>query len=65
MYPANIREEGPRSRGFRVCSLVVGGKGVYIWFSAITSFGNISYWDGFLPKSSKWLRPFDACHKGK
>ena len=27
LYPANTREVGPRSRGFRGCGLVVGGKG--------------------------------------
>ena len=41
LYPANTREMGPRSKGFRGCGLVVGEKGVYIWFSVVTSFGNI------------------------
>ena len=27
LYPANTREEGPRSRGFRGRGLLVGGKG--------------------------------------
>ena len=27
LYPANTREVGPQSRGFRGCGLVVGGKG--------------------------------------
>ena len=31
---------------------MVGGKGVYIWFPTETSFGNISCWDGILPKRS-------------
>ena len=31
LYPANTREVGPRSRGFRGCGLVVGGKwGLYL-----------------------------------
>ena len=29
---------------------MVGGKGVYIWFLAVTSFGNIPCWNGILPK---------------
>ena len=35
---------------FRRCGLVVGGKGVYIWFLAVASFGNIPCWNGILPK---------------
>ena len=27
LYPANIREVGPGSKGFRGCGLAVGGKG--------------------------------------
>ena len=37
-------------KGFRRCGLVVGGKGVYIWFLAVASFGNIPCWNGILPK---------------
>ena len=43
-----------------------GGKGVYIWFPAMISFGNISCWDGILPKrSNKWLGPSNACHRAR
>ena len=41
-------------------------KGVYIWFPAMTSLGNISCWDGILPKrSNKWLGPSNACHRAR
>jgi len=50
LYPGNTREVSPWSRGFKGCGLVVGGKGVYIWFPTVTFFGNIPYWDGILPK---------------
>ena len=43
-----------------------GEKGVYIWFPVMTSFGNISCFDGILPKrSNKWLGPSDACHRAR
>ena len=53
-------------KGFRGCGFVVGGKLVYIWFLAMTSFGNIPCWDDILPKrGSRWLGPSDACHRGR
>ena len=43
-----------------------GEKMVYIWFPAMTSFGNMPCWDGILPKiSNKWLGPFDTCHRAR
>ena len=32
---------GPTVKGFIRCGLVVEGKGVYIWFPTMSSFGNI------------------------
>ena len=48
------------------CCLVVGGKGVYIWFSTVASFGNIPCWDGSLFKrGSRRLEPSDAYHRSR
>ena len=66
LYPANTREVGSRLRGFRGCGLVVGEKGVYIWFPVETSFGNIPCWDGILSKrNNRCLGPSDACHRAR
>ena len=49
LYPANTREVGPRSRGFKWCGLVVWGKGgLYLvsyrdFFWGINLAGVVSY----------------------
>ena len=64
--PSLYKGGKPTVKGFIGCSLVVGGKGVYIWFPVMSSFGNIPCLDGILPKrGSKWLGPSDAYHRGR
>ena len=65
--PSQYKEGGPMVKGIQ--RVWFGGgekKGVYIWFPAMTSFGNIPCWDGILPKrSNRWLGPSDACDRAK
>ena len=65
--PNQYKGGGPTVEGIQKVWFGGGGeKGVYIWFPAMTSFGNISCWDGILHKrSNRWLGPSDACHKAR
>ena len=62
--PSQYKGGGPTIKGIQRVWFSGRGKGVYIWFPVVTSFGNIPCQDGILPKRSNgWLRPFDACHR--
>ena len=50
LYIANTREVDPRSRDSEGVVWWQEEKGVYIWFLAVASFGNIPCWNGILPK---------------
>ena len=64
LYLANTREVGPRSRGFRGCGLVVGGKGgLYLIYSR-DFFWEYTLLGWYLTqRSNRWLGPSDACHR--
>ena len=49
--PKQYKGGGPMVKGIQRVWFGGGEKGVYIWFRAMTSFGNISCWDGILPES--------------
>ena len=41
-------------------------EGVYFWVPAQTSLGEMSCWNGILPKTSNnELGPLDTCHRGR